>query len=168
MGVPPELALAVPLEWRGGEKGSFDDLELEIEPYSMRRTDENSEQAKSLQFFQLLSNIAPLIPQTPWMDWNKMLNFLGDRFYMPELGETVDMELANQVAAVMIQAQQVQANPKPQQSGPRTSGDVKPPTMPTSGPARAARPSELGKTGGGLPGQSSGAKVGAAAKGSQK
>lgn len=163
MGVPPELAHGVPLEWRGGEKGSFDDLELEIEPYSMRRVDEGGEQAKSLQFFQLLTQIAPIIPQTPWMDWKKMLNHLGDRFYSPELGESVDVELANQVGAMMLQMQQAQAQPQKGESGPRMSGDIKPPPMPSGGPARMAKPSELGK-GSGLPGQNSGAKVGAAAR----
>jgi hypothetical protein len=168
MGVPAELAYAIPLEWKGGEKGSFDDLEIEIEPYSMRRTDEASEQAKTLQFFQLMTNVAQLIPSTPWMDWNKMLNMLGERFYMPELGETVDLDLAAQVGAMMMQQQQPMApQPRPTQSGPRMSGDLPKPssTTPGSGLSRLPKPSELGTTGGGLPGQNAGAKVGAAARG---
>jgi len=168
MGVPAELAYAIPLEWKGGEKGSFDDLEIEIEPYSMRRTDEGSEQAKTLQFFQLMTNVAQLIPSTPWMDWNKMLNMLGERFYMPELGETVDLDLAAQVGAMMMQQQQPMApQPRPTQSGPRMSGDLPKPssTTPGSGLSRLPKPSELGTTGGGLPGQNAGAKVGAAARG---
>jgi hypothetical protein len=168
MGVPAELAYAIPLEWKGGEKGSFDDLEIEIEPYSMRRTDEGSEQAKTLQFFQLMTQIAGTIPQTPWMDWNKMLNMLGERFYMPELGETVDLDMAAQVGAMMMQQQQAMvAQPKAVQSGPRMSSDVPAPktSTPGSGLSRLPKPSELGTTGGGLPGQNAGAKVGAAARG---
>lgn len=168
MGVPPEVAFNVPLEWRGGETGSFDDLEIEIEPYSMRRVDESTEQAKTLQFFQLLSGIAPLIPQTPWMDWQKMLNTLGDRFYIPELGEMVDVQLANEFGAAMMQMEAQQAQPQQTQSGPRMSGDSKPPAPQGGGMSRMPRPAELGKGSGGLPGQNAGAKVGAAARGGAK
>ena len=168
MGVPPELALGVPLEWRGGETGSFDDLEIEIEPYSMRRVDEAGEQAKTLQFFQLMTQIAGMIPQTPWMDWNKMLNTLGERFYMPELGETVDLDLAAQVGAMMMQQQQAMAaQPKTAQSGPRLMSDLKPSKSIQGGLSRLAKPSELGSGSSGLPGQNSGSKIGAAARSSQ-
>lgn len=171
MGVPPDLAYAVPLEWKGGEDGSFDDLEIEIEPYSMRRVDESGEQAKTLQFFQLMTSIAQQIPTTPWMDWNKMLNMLGERFYMPELGETVDLEMAAQVGAMMMQQQQpMSANTRPAMSAPRMSGDAKAPKAQAQnggGLSRLPRPSELGTGSGGLPGQNAGAKIGASARGSQ-
>jgi hypothetical protein len=164
-GVPPELAFSVPLEWKGGEKGSFDDLELEIEPYSMRRVDEAGEQAKTLQFFQLMTNIAQQIPATPWMDWNKMLNTLGERFYMPELGESVDFDIVSQFSSMMMQQQEAMvASPQKAQSPPRMSGDVK---APSGGLSRLSRPSELGTGNSMLPGKNSGAKIGAAARGQQ-
>lgn len=172
MGIPRDLAMGVPLEWRGGETGSFDDLEIEIEPYSMRRVDESSEQAKTLQFFQLMTSVAQLIPQTPWMDWGKMLNTLGDRFYVPELGEMVDLQLANEFGAAQMQMQAAQAAPAQSQSGPRMSSDVgsKAANTPGGGLSRLPRPAELGSggSGGSLPGQKSGAKVGAAARGGAK
>jgi hypothetical protein len=166
MGVPGEFLAnlnAISLEWRGGEKTPFDDLELEIEPYSMNRVDEGAERAETLQVFQLLSNVAPLIPQTPWMPWKQMLNRLGERFHLDRLGEEVDTDMAYQIGAAMFQLEQMAAQPSGggagKSQGPRMSGDVG--GSPSPGPSRMARPSELGKGSGSLPGYNSGAKIGA-------
>lgn len=162
-GFPPDMVEqlgGIPLGWRGGEKSSFDDLEIEIEPHSMARRDESTERNETLQLFQLLTGIAPVIAQTPWMPWRDMLNKVGERFHYDQLGDRVNMDMANQIGAMMFQLEAEAAgggSATEVQSGPRMSEDV--------AMKRPTRPAELGKTGGGLPGQNAGAKVGAARRG---
>lgn len=167
-GLPPEYVQqlenmgGVTLEWRGGEKQSFDDLELEIEPYSMARRDEFTERSEKLQLFQLLTTIAPVIPQTPWMPWKDMLNKIGDSFHYDQLGERTNIELANEVGSMMLQLEASSMQEKAAPESPRMSSDVSPSAGGAVG-SRMTRPSELGKSknAGGLQGKTSGAKLGA-------
>lgn len=97
-----ELGLVDP--WlEGGEHDSdsgatFDDLELELEPYSMERTSEGLAQRRSMEAFQLVTNIAGMIPEAPWVRWPKVLELLGDALNYPKLSEMIDMKVAAEAA----------------------------------------------------------------------
>lgn len=159
--VPP----GAQVQWKGDQKTPFDDLEFEIEPYSMQRTDEANQQALALQLFQLLTQTAPMIAQAPWMPWQEMFNRLGKAMNFGELGDKIDYQMAQQIGLMLLQAQV-----EPQQtegsggSSPRMSSDMGSGPGGYSGPSRPTRPAELGKGSGGLQGQNSGAKLGAAVR----
>lgn len=60
-------------------KGSrFEDYELEIEPYSMERVDESLLQRRAMQVFQVVTSSLPLIQQFPDVDWEGMLDMIGE------------------------------------------------------------------------------------------
>ena len=148
----PDLS-GVEANWEGGpSNGPFDDLELDIEPYSMQRVDEAGMQARAMQMFQTLLQAAPLIPQTPWMPWRQTLDHLGKVMNWPDVGEGVNMDLANQVAQMMLQMQAMPENANKPREGPRLStysgGRGSNGGQPTgTSMSRMARPSEMGKVG---------------------
>jgi hypothetical protein len=158
MGVPPEMAAG--MQMRGGFDGSFDDMELRIEQYSMQRPDEATMQARSLQMAQVLPSLGAAAIQYPFLPWQEVFGKIGKSMNWPEL-ERVDMDLLSKMAALFMQAQQpVQAAPQKPKEGPRMSSDK----GSSGGPARLQRPSEMGKNEGNLPGYSSGNKAAAKAK----
>jgi hypothetical protein len=78
---------------------TFDDLELEIEPYSMERTDQGLKQHQMLQMFGPLPQLLQLMGMFPTgADWADILDMYGDAFNMPGLGQKVHPE---EIAAQM-------------------------------------------------------------------
>lgn len=77
---------------------SFDDLELEIEPYSMERTTEGSHQRKIMEMFQIVTQTAQMIPQMPYVDWEALFAKIGDAINVPDMGSLIDVNLAKQMA----------------------------------------------------------------------
>ena len=138
--------------WQGGynEGSSFDDLELEVEPYSMSRLDEAGMQQQWMQMFQIMLTAAPAIVQAPWMPWKDMFNKLGESSRWPDLGSGINMELANQVAAMMLQQQSIPENQATRSEGPKVasyaagSGRGSNGGQPGMAPPRPSRPSEIG------------------------
>jgi len=77
---------------------TYDDLELEIEAYSMERTNEGLFQKRAMEAFQLVTSTAQIIPQAPWIKWPKVFEMLGDALNFPRLADMVDMRVAAQAA----------------------------------------------------------------------
>jgi hypothetical protein len=152
----------MPMVMRGGGfQGSFDDLELEIKQRSMEREDEAGMQARTMQMLQVLPGLGAAVVQYPFLPWKSILGKAGKVMNWPEI-EAIDMDLAAQISALMLQAEQpVQAGPVKRQEGPRMSSDR---GSAVGGPARLQKPSEMGKGGGGLPGYQTGNKAAAKAR----
>lgn len=142
----------------GGFQGSFDDMELRIEQYSMQRVDEATMQAKSLQMAQVIPSLAAAAVQFPFMPWDEIFTKVGKAMNWPELGK-VDMEMLAAQSAMLMQSQDPMAPQKKQVSeGPKLSVD-------RSGPPRLQRPSEIGQSKpNGIAGYSSGRKASSGAK----
>lgn len=96
------------VEYVGGEMGSgdgdnvidpgwFDRMDFEIQPYSMDRTDEASQQRNSMLAFNLVTSAMPYIRAFPEADWKRILAQLGDGINVPGFGDLVDLELAHQI-----------------------------------------------------------------------
>tara|TARA_R110000751_G_scaffold162734_3_gene269191 strand:- start:253 stop:1647 length:1395 start_codon:yes stop_codon:yes gene_type:complete len=81
-----------------GSGATYDDLELEIEPYSMARTSEALQQQRAMQVLTVITQVAPMIPQIPWVDWGAVLKSVGESMKVPDLVEMVDIDLALEVA----------------------------------------------------------------------
>ena len=125
LGPEAERDLGVPEPWLvGGEHdpesgATFDDLELEIEPYSMERSTEGTQQQKMMQLVNVILETAPLVPQLPYVNWDELYHRLGDTFNQDDLGSLIDVNIAMQMA----QAEGVEhdESKKPQ---PRLQKDV--------------------------------------------
>ena len=85
---------------------TFDDLELEIEPYSMARTTEGQHQQRVMQMYQLVMQTAPMMPQMPFIKWKELLYHLGDAMNYPEIAELVDTEMAQGIGDQQRQDEQ--------------------------------------------------------------
>ena len=83
---------------------SYNDLELEIDAYSMERTSESLRQRRTMEAFQLISNVAQAMPQMPYVKWGDLLDKLGDAMNMPDLSEMIDEQMMQE----MVQQQQEQ------------------------------------------------------------
>ena len=92
-GVPPPNAV------QGGRdeesKARFEDLEVEIELYSMRRTDEAAQAARLGQTYQIVTQSIPLVGQFPSFPWSEMFSAMGDATNTPELGRMFRPEVVS-------------------------------------------------------------------------
>jgi len=124
-----------------GEDSPFEALELEIDPMSVVRNTEALHQRRTLEFFRIVAESAPMIATAPMVDWAKMYGRIGDALGIPDADEFVDVAMAMQMA------QGGQQGAPPGGSG---------------GPAGGISAPQQQTGGGGLPGNRSGAAVGAA------
>lgn len=72
---------------------TFDDLELDIEPYSMERTGEAMMQRNALQAFEIVKSAIPIMPTAPFAKWKKLFTDLGNATNNPTLGEAFDWDM---------------------------------------------------------------------------
>lgn len=94
---------------------TFDDLELEIEPYSMERTDQAGVLQRTMAAANFIVSTAPLIPQLPYVAWDELYDLVGDAMNMPHTAELVDVEAG-------LAAEPFQQGSQPDQ--PRLERDV--------------------------------------------
>ena len=101
--------MAQPVFQGGATPGaSFGDLELEIDPYSMERTNEGIEHQRALQAFELVTTAAPAMAQTPWINWKMLFDRIGDARNDADFGEIVDANMLKQAVQQQQQQQAVQ------------------------------------------------------------
>ncbi len=111
-------ALGLPEPWfQGGmlDEGSgatFDDLELEIEPYSMERTSEGLQQKRTAEIVQILMGLGQMAPMTPFIDWKTVLEWLGDSHNFPGLADVLDQEMLAKMVGMQQQPWQDQGQPR--------------------------------------------------------
>jgi hypothetical protein len=132
LGLPPELMEQIAADpkaavyWSGaGNREPFDSLELAIEPYSMKRTDEPMMQARAMQAIELATGLAPAIVQNPHIRWKQLLEKLGDSMNWPDFADILDEQVAMEMTALMLQSQTQPAagEPKPKPK-PRMQADL--------------------------------------------
>jgi hypothetical protein len=101
----------------------YSDLELEIESYSMERTTEALQQRRAMEAFQIIANVASAMPQMPFVNWNSLLDKMGDALNMPDLSGLVDTEMLAQMMQEQ-QQQQEQQMAMEQMAAASTQGGV--------------------------------------------
>lgn len=67
----------------------YDDLELDIEPYSMERMNEALARAQYSDLVQMVVDVAPMIPEIPWIDWKKLFEKGGQVHNDPAMSEVL-------------------------------------------------------------------------------
>ena len=78
----------------------FDTWSIDIEPMSMPRSSDQMHQRRVLQMLQLVGQLVPLIRAYPEVDWESVLDKLGDALNMPDLGTIIDFQQSNQLFAM--------------------------------------------------------------------
>jgi hypothetical protein len=88
--------------FRGGGHTSgdytFEDLELEIEPYSMERASEGLAQKRALEMHSMLLNSLQLMQVYPDYPWKDHFNKIGNAMNMPDMAQLVDDNLLRRLA----------------------------------------------------------------------
>lgn len=79
---------------------TYDDLELEIEPYSMERTDEQMLQRRWFEGASMIMQMAPMMPQMPWVEWRPLMERGGDVLNDPDFAGLINFELLEQLSGV--------------------------------------------------------------------
>ncbi len=62
----------------GVQAGTWEDYDLEIEPYSMGRTSEATTQRRAMDWANFLVTMAPMIPQLPYIRWQEVIRMVGE------------------------------------------------------------------------------------------
>lgn len=135
-----------------GETLAYEDLELEIEPYSMERTSEGLQQARMAQMDAAVQMVATLGPQTPYIDWEAWLQLKGETLNVPNFGDLIDTQLMRQWGMLLMGAQGEAPSPK---QNPRPEPHFLKGTYPDN--RTGAKEVTLGKTEGALSTQALGA-----------
>lgn len=81
-----------------GSDATFDDLELEIEAFSMQRADDASVRAAAQEGINYLISTGPLRSQMSYVDWDKVDELAGQVYGLPNLPGLIDNEAALQAA----------------------------------------------------------------------
>jgi hypothetical protein len=102
----------------GGIKvGSWEDLEIDVDAYSMERTSELMAQKRAVETFTVVTQAAQAMPAMPWVKWRDLLGFLGDAQNVPQMQDFIDESALQQMR---------QAQAAPQQGGGVPSGGPAP------------------------------------------
>jgi hypothetical protein len=112
----------------GGRKNAelLEDMDIEIDPASTRYTSELLEAERSAQQDQWLAMFAPMIPQTPWIEWGQVVARKAEQWGDPSWARVVNMNKANLIGAMQMQMDMSQIPPGPTQPQPRLGVDTQP------------------------------------------
>jgi hypothetical protein len=86
----------------GGLKvGDWDDMQIDVDAYSMERTSELLSQKRAVETFQVVTTAAQAMPSMPWVRWRDLMSFLGDAQNVPQLQDFIDESVLQQVQQAM-------------------------------------------------------------------
>jgi len=135
-GQPIEMPVLV----GGPEHGDLlEDMDIEIQPISMRFTTEMLEAERAASWEQFLLATAPMIPTLPYVDWGLVYARKAEQLGDPALARTIDLQKAMLYGQIQMMATLGQPMPgvaaQPTSSQPRLGIDMpkpKPPQMKSS------------------------------------
>lgn len=125
LGIPPEDQ---PMFQGGGHSSTdgftFEDMELEIEPYSMERANEGLAQKRAMEMHSMLLNTLPAMQQYPDYPWVDHFSKIGNAMNAPDLAELVDTNLLDRFAQDLANQQRIQAQVARQAARPMLQSQV--------------------------------------------
>lgn len=139
--------------WIGGvsddEDVSFEDIELEVDLYSVGQTSQEAERMKSQQMLELAMTIVPMMPQTSlYFDWKTWLEVEGERMGEPKFAQLFDVDSARAIGMLQLGGEGEGQDPQGQsQPQPRLVKDQTPAVQRTEGfsnQANMSAPSQNG------------------------
>lgn len=111
----------------GGHEGSdysFEDLELEIEPYSMERASEGLAQKRALEMHAMILNSLQLMQAFPDYPWKDHFNKIGNAMNAPDMAELVDQDLLNRLSQDLSMQRQMETMAAVESLDPRFQKDA--------------------------------------------
>ena len=111
----------------GGHEGSdysFEDLELEIEPYSMERASEGLAQKRALEMHAMILNSLQLMQAFPDYPWKDHFNKIGNAMNAPDMAELVDQDLLNRLSQDLSMQRQMETMAAAESLDPRFQKDA--------------------------------------------
>jgi hypothetical protein len=109
--------------FQGGLKvGAWEDMQIDVDAYSMERTSEMLASRRAVETFQVVTQAAQAMPMMPWVKWKDLLGFLGDAQNVPQMAEFIDDSQLRQMRQAM------QAPQNPAQGGVAQTGASPSPT----------------------------------------
>lgn len=148
---------------------TYDDLEARLQPYTMERVDQATLARTLMQGATLVLDVAPMVPQMPWVQWKTWLERVGDALNMPDLSELLNVDVAMQFAGQGPQAGGPVAQPRMagNAGGTWSRGRLRTPGAPggsqATAPGQGRQPaSSIGVA---LRGQESGGRLAASSRG---
>ena len=85
-----------PIYKGGAGVGSYDDLCISVDAYSMERVNEALTQRRGLELLQIVGNLGQSMVTMPWVKWDELINQVGDMLNIPNLGDMFDQSVAKQ------------------------------------------------------------------------
>jgi hypothetical protein len=138
---------------------TFEDLELEIEPFSMGRTSEGLAMQRAMQAHELLTASLPMMREFPDFPWKEDFKKLGEAMNMPNMEELIPQAMLDRLAKQLEMMSQQQVQPQmaaPQGARMATQVRGSMPSLPSGG-SRASQgggpPTGARSQGQGMPGQ---------------
>ena len=86
-----------------GHAHLLEDMDIEIQPVSMRYTSEMLEAEKEASWEQFLLATAPMIPQLPWVDWGLVYSRKAAQLGDPSLARSIDVQKAMMFGMLQMQ-----------------------------------------------------------------
>lgn len=97
----------------------WEELDIEIEQYSMMRTSEAVQQRRLTDGSTAIMAALPLMMQMPWFNWKRWLDQLGEALNWPGLGELVNFDQMQQMAMAQMLSAQMQGGASGAPGGPQ-------------------------------------------------
>jgi hypothetical protein len=137
LGLPPDTELVFQGGGHEGADYSFEDLELEIEPYSMERASEGLAQKRALEMHSMLLNSLQLMQAFPDYPWKDHFAKIGNAMNAPDMVELVDAKLLERLAEDLSMQRQAAVMAQSESLQPRMKKDA------PKGVSTGAAPSKL-------------------------
>jgi hypothetical protein len=104
----------------------LEDMDIEVEPISMRSTSELLEAETSAQQDAWIATFAPLIPQLPWVEWDQVLSKKAEQWRDPSWARVINVPKAMAFGQMMMQMNLQGIQGGIQQPQPRLGVDFQP------------------------------------------
>jgi hypothetical protein len=83
--------------FQGGLKvGAWEDMQIDVDAYSMERTSEMLAQKRAVETFTVVTQAAQAMPAMPWIKWRDLMSFLGDAQNVPQMADFIDESILKQ------------------------------------------------------------------------
>lgn len=76
-------------QWPGQDGTSVVDFTVGIDVTSMVKVDSALQQKRAQDVMAIVGNVAPMIPQTPWINWKGLFEFVGESLNVKDLHEKI-------------------------------------------------------------------------------
>ena len=120
-----EAGMTDPVFQGGLKVGAWEDMQIDVDTYSMERTSELLASRRAMETMQILTTAAQAMPNMPWVRWKDLLGFVGDAQNVPQMAEFIDEGRLQQMRQA---AQAAQAAPQQQGGGIGQSAPAPSPT----------------------------------------